>query len=237
MKIEVLYPEVCNLYGDLQNIEYLKRCCPSLEICNTSLKSERPLFLDEEIALVYMGSTTEQGLKLASDLLRPLKSEILAKITEGQRILLTGNALDIWGEYIDSDQDARIEGIGILPTHAEYHMMKRHNSFYLGKFADMEIVGFKSLFGHTYSHSNDNPFFTTVRGIGRNPATSPEGFRIHNLYATYLIGPLFLLNPPLCQYFLRDMGLDDTLAYQEAAMNSYHKRVAEFHEENRSFLY
>ena len=25
MKIEVLYPEICNLYGYLQNIEYLRR--------------------------------------------------------------------------------------------------------------------------------------------------------------------------------------------------------------------
>ena len=27
MKAEILFPEVCNLYGDLQNIYYLKRCC------------------------------------------------------------------------------------------------------------------------------------------------------------------------------------------------------------------
>ena len=30
MKAEILFPEVCNLYGDLQNIYYLKRCCPAL---------------------------------------------------------------------------------------------------------------------------------------------------------------------------------------------------------------
>ena len=30
MKAEILFPEVCNLYGDLQNITYLKRCCPAL---------------------------------------------------------------------------------------------------------------------------------------------------------------------------------------------------------------
>ena len=32
MRAEILFPEVCNLYGDLQNIYYLKRCCPELEI-------------------------------------------------------------------------------------------------------------------------------------------------------------------------------------------------------------
>ena len=37
MKAEILFPEVCNLYGDLQNIYYLKRCCPALEIIETDL--------------------------------------------------------------------------------------------------------------------------------------------------------------------------------------------------------
>ena len=60
MKAEILFPEVCNLYGDLQNIYYLKRCCPALEIIETDLHS-KPRFLTEDVALVYMGSTTEQG--------------------------------------------------------------------------------------------------------------------------------------------------------------------------------
>ncbi len=28
MKIEMLYPEVCNLFGDVSNIKYLKKCVP-----------------------------------------------------------------------------------------------------------------------------------------------------------------------------------------------------------------
>ena len=53
MKAEILFPEVCNLYGDLQNIYYLKRCCPALEIIETDLHS-KPRFLTEDVALVYM---------------------------------------------------------------------------------------------------------------------------------------------------------------------------------------
>lgn len=69
MKVEILFPEVCNLYGDLQNVYYLKRSCPELEIAETDLHS-KPRFLDEDVALVYMGSTTEQGLALAAEALR-----------------------------------------------------------------------------------------------------------------------------------------------------------------------
>lgn len=236
MKIEVLYPEVCNLYGDLQNVQYLKRCCDEIEIVETDLKT-RPRFLDEDIALVYMGSTTEQGLRLAADALRPLKAQIQAKLDAGQRILLTGNAQDIFLSRIESDKAPVIEGVGLLPGCARYQMMKRHNSFFLGRFEDIDIVGFKSLFGHTWDAGEDNGWFTAERGIGRNPETAAEGFRIGNLLATYLIGPLLILNPPLCKWFLREMGLPDALAFEAAAMDSYQKRVAEFREPTRSWKY
>ena len=70
MRAEILFPEVCNLYGDLQNVYYLQRCCPSLEIVETDLKST-PRLPEEDVTLVFMGSTPEQGSKLAADALRP----------------------------------------------------------------------------------------------------------------------------------------------------------------------
>ena len=141
MRAEILFPEVCNLYGDLQNIYYLKRCCPALEIIETDLHS-KPRFLTEDVALVYMGSTTEQGLRLAADALRPYAADIAARADAGQLILLTGNAPDVFSAAIESDSADTIEGLGILPGRVRYTMMKRHNSFFLGSFEDMDVVGF-----------------------------------------------------------------------------------------------
>ena len=118
MRAEILFPEVCNLYGDLQNVYYLQRCCPALEIVETDLKS-KPRFPEEDVTLVFMGSTTEQGLKLAADALRPYREAIAEKVDAGQLFLATGNALDILGDAIDSDAAPRIEGLGLLPTRAE----------------------------------------------------------------------------------------------------------------------
>ena len=160
MRAEILFPEVCNLYGDLQNVYYLQRCCPALEIVETDPQS-RPRCPEEAVTLVFMGSTTEQGLKLAADALRPYREAIAEKVDAGQLFLATGNALDILGDAIDSDAAERIDGLGLLPTRAEYHMMQRHNSFFVGKFEDMDIVGFKSLFGH--SHGMGDALFDTVR--------------------------------------------------------------------------
>ena len=54
MKVEILFPEVGNLCGDLMNIRYLRQCCPELEVVETDLKS-RPAFLEGGVDLVYMG--------------------------------------------------------------------------------------------------------------------------------------------------------------------------------------
>lgn len=60
MKAEILFPEVCNLYGDLQNIYYLKRCCPALEIIETDLHS-KPRFLTEDVALSIWAVPQNRG--------------------------------------------------------------------------------------------------------------------------------------------------------------------------------
>ena len=237
MKIEILFPEICNLCGDLMNIRYLTQCDPTIEVIETDLKS-RPRFLDEEIQLVYMGSATEKGLELIVGALSPVKEELIAKLDAGQLMLITGNALDAFGLSAESDEGWQLEGLGILPTRARYRMMQRHNSFYLGKMDNMDIVGFKSLFGHTYDAPEEDGLFTTVRGIGRNESTAREGWRQKDLLATYVTGPLLVLNPPLARYILTMMGAQaPALAFEEAAMEAYRIRVAEFSEENRPWLY
>jgi hypothetical protein len=44
MNIEMLFPEICCLYGDLANVTYLERCVPDCHVVRTSLKAE-PAFL------------------------------------------------------------------------------------------------------------------------------------------------------------------------------------------------
>ena len=224
MKTEILFPEVANLCGDLMNVTYLRQSCPEMEVVETGLK-DRPAFLDGGVDLVYVGSATERGLQLMVQALTPYKAELERYVDGGGLMLATGNALDALGEYVVIDGKRAFDGLGILPTHAEYHMMKRHNSFLLGSFQDMEIVGFKSLFGHTYPDDElANPLFRVERGVG--------------LMATYLIGPLLPLNPPFTRYLLEQMGAKDVhLAFEDTAMKAYRARVEEFRDEKRGYQY
>jgi len=238
MKVEVLFPEVGNLCGDLMNIRYLHQCRPDMLVVETDLKS-RPAFLDGSVDLVYMGSATEHGLQLMVQALRPYLAELTQFVDGGRHMLVTGNALDALGAYVQADNGMHFDGLGLLPTHAEYHMMARHNSFFLGTYAGgIEVMGFKSLFGHTYgTDAPDDGLFRVQRGVGRHPGSLVEGFRRGGLMATYLTGPLLVLNPPFTKALLRELGAPDTLAFEQAATDAYQARLAEFRDEKRDYIY
>ena len=230
MKIEVLFPEICNLYGDLFNVELIKQSYPETEIINTSLKSE-PLFLSEKPDMLYMGSMTERGQELVLDKLLPYKDRIVELIDDNALMLLTGNAIELFGEYIETETHGQIKCLGILSAHAVRQMMNRYNSPYLGKFEDIDIVGFKSQFSHLYGDNSDCYLLNTVKGAGINPNVSTEGFRINNLFCTYLVGPVLLLNPVFAKYILKQMGINDpVLKYEQESYDSYHTRLSEFKE-------
>ena len=237
MKIEVLFPEVCNLYGDLFNAEFLRRSFSKIELVNTSLKGE-PLFLREKPDLIYMGCTTERGQEMAVSKLLPYRDRIAELIECGALFFVTGNAGELFGTHIEMENGKSIECLGIFPIYAKRQMMKRYNSLYIGKFGDMDIVGFKNQFSHSYGDNSECCFLKTTRGDGLNPGCSFEGIRKNNFFSTYVIGPILALNPPLAKHILSLMGVDaPQLAFEKECFDAYETRVREFSEPSRGFLY
>ena len=248
MKIEVIFPEICNLYGDLANIRYLKECLPDAEIIETSLQ-DKPAFLDGDIDLVYMGTTTEKGQQLALDQLRFYGPRIKEKVHEGTRFLITGNAMELFGERIEEDGVEEARGLGLFPGIARRSSINRFNSLFVGNFdaaaqEPIAIVGFKSQFGHTFCETGDEgldhlALFEAVRGPGMNKNAKGEGIRINNFLATYVIGPLLILNPLFTKWFIKDfMGQPiEKLAFEEAAMDSYECRLKEYMDPETGLYY
>ncbi|MGM9521710.1 MAG: hypothetical protein ACI3VB_04445 [Oscillospiraceae bacterium] len=235
MTIEVLYPELCNLYGDLMNAEFLARSCGA-ELVKTAL-SDTPKFVSGDVALLYMGGTTEHGQTIVRERLEQYREDIARRTESGGVTLVTGNAMEIFGEYIENEDGTREKMLGLFPIHSDRHMMNRYNSLYLGKLDDIKIVGFKSQFGHSYG-DNGSGLFETIRGAGLNPEVKAEGIRAGNFMATYVIGPLMILNPPFAKYILKLMGVEEPhLEFEEAAMDVYETRLREFSEPDRGFVY
>jgi len=230
VKIEVLYPELCNLFGDAMNAEYLRRALPEAELIKTPLK-KRPSFAEEDIDLVYLGSMTETGQSLASDALCEYRERIFEMIDNEKLFLVTGNALEIFGTHIENEDGTNVKTLGLFDLYAVRQMMRRYSSIYLGTFGDIEIVGFKSQFAHNYDGGKGNvpALFETVRGAGRKPGQKEEGVRLKNFFATNILGPLLVLNPPFMHYLLGLLGAEKReLPYEKEAMTAYEARLREF---------
>lgn len=79
IRIEVLYGEFANLFGDLQNVNYLKSCIPDAEVIYTGLH-DKPAFADGGADFVYMGSMTENQQELVIEALTPYRKQLEEQI-------------------------------------------------------------------------------------------------------------------------------------------------------------
>lgn len=187
MKIEILFPEFCNLYGDISNIKYLKKCLSNQKVkyIETSFDME-PSFVTQDINFIYLGPMTENRQEKVIKKLMPYKKRIEELIEKNTVFLFTGNALEILGKYIENEDGIKIEALGIFDVYAKRNMMHRHNSLFIGEYNNIKIVGFKSQFTMMYGNNTDNYFLKVEKGIGINKESKLEGINKNNFFGTYL---------------------------------------------------
>lgn len=226
MKIEILFPEFCNLYGDMFNMKYLKMCLPDAEFIETALDDE-PKFVSEEVNLIYLGPMTENTQEKVINILKPYRARIKELIEKNVIFLFTGNALEVLGKYIENEDGSRIEGIGIFDVYSKRNMMNRHNSYLVGKFEDIELVGFKSQFTMMYGDNSNEYFLEVEKGIGINKESKLEGIRRNNFFGTYLLGPILILNPLFTKKIIEKIGGEPNIALEKDVMAAYELRLKE----------
>ena len=275
IKIEMLYPEICNLFGDYANVKYLASCIEDAKVINTHL-TDKPSFLNEDVDFIYMGSMTEKSQELVIERLKPYTEKIKEMIDKNKVMLFTGNAVEILGNYIEKDDGSKIEALGILNFYAKRQMMNRVNSLILGDFEitreknkenskinsnensnensnvnskensdknsnknsdensdeNLKIVGFKSQFTLAHGDNSNNYFIKIERGFGLDKESKLEGFKVNNLFATYLLGPILPLNPKFTKYILKLLNQKDNLKFEKEAMEAYEIRLKEFEDKN-----
>ena len=225
MKIEVLFPEFANLFGDCWNHRYLKACLPEAEFIETSYCSQ-PRFASEDVQLVYMGAMTESQQELVIKKLLPYKDRIQAMIDSGTVFLMTANAGEVFCDYIENEDGSRADALGIVPLHAKRDMLHRFNSVQLCSFENMELVGFKAEFSQLYGDNAGFGFAGVKYGVGINKESRLEGVRINNFFSTSMVGPFAVMNPLFVKYLMRLLGVEDpVLAHEEVIMAAYNKRL------------
>ena len=104
MKIEILYSEVCNLYGDRGNITLLESCFDKKDFVYTSLNDE-PYFVKHDVAFIYMGPMSESVEEKVITALKPYHNRIKELIDNKKVFLFVGNALEVLGKEIITEEN------------------------------------------------------------------------------------------------------------------------------------
>ena len=228
MKIEVLYPEICCLFGDKANMRYFEMCLPEAEFIKTPV-SEMPRFLTEDVDMVYFGSCSESNQERILSRLKGHEARINELIEKGVIFLMTGNTFEIMGKYIEKPDGEKIEGLGIFDFYAKRTIPKRYNSLFLGKFGEMEIVGYTSRFSHCYDIDEKDNFLNVTKGYGSTVDAKTEGIRRNNLFGTYLLGPFLIQNPMFTAFLMKKLGCEEPeLAFKDDIVKAYEVRLAQF---------
>ncbi|MBQ4572957.1 MAG: hypothetical protein IJA80_06750 [Clostridia bacterium] len=227
--IEVLYPEYNNLYGDRGNAEYLKKKLTlagyDVEIIETALFDE-PAFVNNKVDFLLISPCQEKHQLVEIEQLKNYKDAIKKRIDNGGIILATGNAFELFGEYIENDKGEKTECLGFYPYYAKQFSKLRYNDCSVGEFDGMQIVGFKNLLSHSYGE-NPKPFLSMKKVAGMNPDCKIEGVHDNNLFATYHTGPILPLNPQFTDYLIKLADENYVSVTLEFEKQAYESRVNE----------
>ncbi len=228
MKIEILYPEICCLFGEKANMRYFEMCLPDAEFIKTPV-SQMPLFLTEDVDMVYFGSCSESNQEKILSRLKGHEERINELINKGVIFLMTGNTFEIMGNFIKDSDGKKIEGLGIFDFYSERTIPERHNSLVLGEYNGMKLVGSISRFSHSYGIKHEDGFIDVKKGYGSCKDSKNEGIRRNNLFGTYLLGPFLVLNPDFTKYLMTLLGVENpTLAFENEIYKAYCVRLKEF---------
>lgn len=227
IRIEVLFPEFANLFGDCWNVRYLKQCMPEAEFIETPC-SEEPRFVREDVQMVYMGAMTERQQELVIETLRPYRDRLQEMIDKGVLFLMTANAGEVFCDYIENEDGSRVEGLGLVHLHSTRDMMHRFHGMALAECEGMKLVCFKTEFAQIQGDNSAFPLAKLLRGCGMNKTSAYEGIRINNFMITSSVGPFLVMNPLFVKYIQTLLGAEPKLAFEDEIMGAYAQRLGEF---------
>ena len=202
IKIAHLYYDLMNLYGDNGNIKILKQALEKQGV-ETSIEF---LSIDDDINFdefdfIYIGPGTYNNEKIVLRHLLEYKDNVKKAFDNNTFFLITGNSLEMFGNFI-TDDNKKLEALGIIDFTSEKTTKRLVSEIYAkcDKF-DNIILGFKNQDG--LITSNEKGFFQIIQGFGFNEESKEDGFLINNFLGTYMIGPILVRNPELLTFLVK----------------------------------
>lgn len=221
IKIAHIYYDLLNLYGENGNIRALVKKIEEqkvkVHVTYVSLADEIDFSAYD---LFYIGSGTEKNLLLALEHLLPYQEEIKKAVNDGKFFLITGNALEIFGNSYQTLDLKTYAGLEIFHYDAkEIDTRIVGEQLYTSSLIAQKIIGFQNRAG-ILKHVEEHNLFTIIDGMGYTSQNESEGVWKNHAYATYLLGPLCIRNPYFTDYLIEEL-----FAYKNISMTKVHKGI------------
>ena len=234
-----LYYDLLNLYGENANTRSVKYNLELNKIkVNVDLKSLNDKIDFEKYDLIYIGSGSEDNMKLALNDILKRKKEIKKFIESNKYLILTGSSMDLFGKYIKTLDD-KLDALNIFDYHTEYltetNLKNAAKNRVVGEIKastsliEETIIGFQNRCDLVFNVKT--PLFKTQQQYSNDLTNEEEGFTYKNVYATHIIGPILIRNPYFLDYILNKMCNDKNLKYKsldETAKTAYKKYLENF---------
>ena len=199
LKIAHLYPSLLNVAGDGGNVTAIVNRAAwrglTAEVVPVGL-DETPDFASFDIVFFQGGQDVEM-MVAAADL--QAKGPSLREAAEAGVVMLAVCAgMQLFGHRYLPSSGEEIRGIGVLDleTRAGSTRFMQHAACLVTIDGRTEtVVGFENHSGCTTLGADAQPFGQVVAGAGNNGTDGTEGARQHNVFATYLHGPVLPKNP------------------------------------------
>lgn len=189
-----LYPNEMNMYGDRGNLLTLVRRAQwhGFEPVVHFYHAKQPLPKHADIILGGGGQDSAQG-DIQNDILR-IGGQLHTLAQKGVPMLMICGMYQLFCHKFVTHDHKEIKGIGIFDAHTVASPARMVGNIKVQ--SDFgALYGFENHSGRTFLADNQQPLGRVLRGNGNNGHNKTEGARSHNVFGSYLHGPMLPNNP------------------------------------------
>jgi CobQ-like glutamine amidotransferase family enzyme len=191
-----------NLYGDHGNILTLVKRCEWRGIKTKVIEHEPGQSVPKNVDIIFGGGGQDSGQNKIEADLKKIAPELKKLVEAGTPTLVICGLYQLFGKYFLTQDEHRIEGIGILnlsttagPERLIGNIVIKSNQF-------GQIVGYENHSGLTTLEDKSQALGEVVSGAGNNGEDQTEGCFYKNCIGTYLHGPILPKNPKVADFLI-----------------------------------
>jgi hypothetical protein len=207
LRFLALYPDQMNIYADRGNAILLRKRCEWRGIgFEYATSGPGESFDPAAHDFIYIGGGQDRDqIMVAADMVATKRDAIASAVEDGAVVLAVCGGYQLIGHsYQLGDESLPGLGIADIETVREEGPRLIGNVTIEAEFDDgpLVIAGFENHGGRTYLGADATALGRVLSGHGNNGKDDLEGVRRHNLFGTYLHGPLLPKNFELADRLL-----------------------------------